>query len=309
MTRLCSKEANTNDFRSVSSMAIIVFFAVLISACSKDDDQAAPKQDNPVSKITEISQDIKDLIYFKGNEKATRVVVNVQEGPDTVLDSLIVNLISETYDTSDLLAVNVHQAQSLDSTIVLDTDITLNQAIDFSGESIEILDKVIAYFKDQDRTVFVLGNSFGAFVTQELIAKKGIDRADKYLIMTGRLDINEVMWQALAEGKIGGFVDGVTPVLDEEPEASAKDRNLNRITAALGMNRYTQLLDPIEDLSDITYVYGAMDEAVGGLTGAEVSFLESKNANILMGTGGHGDTFWEFVEQGFKETFDIETPN
>lgn len=215
-------------------------------------------------------------------------------------------MIVESLNTADLLAVNVHQAQTLNPSILDGNGITLDQAIALNTESIEMLYKVVTYFKDQGRTVYVLGISFGAFITQELIAKKGIDSADKYLIITGRLDINDIIWQWSLEGINGFFENGVTPMIDPEPVVGVDERNLAKITAGIGMNRYTKLFKPIEDLSSVTYIYGATDEAVGRLTTEEIEFLELKNANIIAGSGNYSETFFDFITQGFKEAFGIE---
>ncbi len=288
-----------NSFHFITNAIVITFLLIITFSCSNDD--------NPSHLVAnEISKEIKNLISFKGDEKASTVLINVQEGPDTKLDASIVNLIFNNTNATDLLVANVHQAQTLDSTIVKVNDITLEQAINYSAKSIETLDQVLSYFKGQGRTVYVFGNSFGAFMTQELIAKKGINSADKYLIMTGRLDINDVIWQTLAEGNNGYFENGVTPIIDAELVSDIKEKNLNKMTAALGKNRYTQLLNTIEDLSKVTYIYGKNDQAVGSLTDEEVQFLESKNATVISGNGGHGETFFEFVVQGFKDAFGIE---
>ncbi|WP_298475564.1 hypothetical protein [uncultured Maribacter sp.] len=298
MKKVFLKKTRSNYY-SIPFIILITILSIFIASCSKNDDQ-------PPVVITKISEDIKELIYFQGDEKASTVLINVQEGPDTKLDASIVDLIFNNTNATDLLVANVHQAQTLDSTIVKGNDITLEQAITYSAKSIETLDQVLSYFKGQGRTVYVFGNSFGAFMTQELIAKKGINSADKYLIMTGRLDINDVIWQALAEGNNGYFESGVTPIIDAELVTDIKEKNLNKMTAALGKNRYTQLLNTIEDLSKVTYIYGKNDQAVGSLTAEEVQFLESKNATVISGNGGHGETFFEFVVQGFKDAFGIE---
>lgn len=297
----------TNSKRShfATNLMLVAFLSIVTFSCSNDDNHPVKEEEPPVA-TKEISQEIKDLIHFKGDEKAAAVLINVQGGPGTELDTMLVSLIFENSNMTDLLTVNPHQAQTLDSTIVKGNDITFDQAVGFNAESIEILHKVTTYFNDQGRTVYVLGNSFGAFMTQELIAKKGIDSADKYLIMTGRLDINDIVWEAMSEGRAGYFENGVTPVIDPEPDADAKERNLNKTTAALGMNRYTQLLNSIEDLSKVTYVYGATDQAVGSLTQEEVQFLESKNATVLAGDGNHDETFYEFIVQGLNDAFGIE---
>jgi len=301
MKIILSKMTNFKCFNFAINLMLIVGLSIFASACSKDDDDNPP----PVP-VKEISQEIKDLIYFKGNEKASVVIINAQGGPDTLLSKYEVDLIFEDVDTTDLLAVNVHQAQSLNPSILKGNDLTLDQAVTHNAESIETLDRVIKYFKAQERTVYIVGASFGAFVAQEFIAKKGINVADKYLIMIGRLDINDVMWQAMAEGKIGVFDNGITPRISPTPEMDVIERNLNRIAAGLGMNRYTQELNAIEDLSKVTYVYGATDIFVGRLTAEEVAFLESKNANVIQGSGGHDDTFDEFFIPTLKELFGLE---
>lgn len=297
---------NSNRFHFVSNVMLIVFFSIATCSCSNDDNQLPVKDEEPPVATKEISQEIKDLIFFKGEENASSVLISIPGGPSTEFDTTLVDLIFENFNTTDILTVNVHQAQTLDSTIVKGNDITLDQAVGFNTESIEALDKVISYFKDQDRTVYVLGLSFGSFVVQDLIAKKGMDTADKYLIMLGRLDMNDAIWQASSEGKEAEFENGVTPIIFPDPHPDVKERNLLRISAGLARNRYTQLLNPIEDLSNLTYIYGGSDNAVGSLTADEVQFLQSKNAIILTGNGGHSEPFVGFFEQGLKDTFGIE---
>lgn len=301
MKRIFLKMTHPYRFQYATQVMLLVVFAFVTFSCTNDDDnEQLPETSNG------ISQEIKDLIYFRGDENAPIVLINVQEGPDIALGTDQVNFITENFNTTDILTVNVHQAQTLNPSILGNNDITLDEAVTFNTESIEILDQVIRYFKDEGRTVYVLGISFGAFMTQELIATKGIDIADNYLIMAGRLDINDLMWQALAEGRFGFFDNGVTPVIDPEPSTDVVERNIARIAAGLGMNRYTQLLSPIDDLSKVTYVYGANDDAVGSLTAEEIQFLESKNTNIIAGDGNHDDTITNFLIQAFDEAFGIE---
>lgn len=276
--------------------ALLIF---TMPSCSKSCDDTPEIPDT-------ISEEIKELIYFRGGETAPIVIINAQGGPDVNLSTDIVDLIADNLTAKDVLSVNPHQAQTLNPDILNESDITLDQAVAFNTESIDILYKVTKYFKDQGRTVYVLGNSFGAFISQELIAQKGIDVADKYLLISGRLNMNDLMWQASSEGREAGFENGITPIIDPEPHAVAWERNLMRISAGLAMNRYTQVLDNIDDLSMLTYIYGTTDEAVGSLTPEEVQFLESKNANIISGSGGHADTFYEFFAQGMNEAFGLE---
>lgn len=306
MKKVSLKMTDSNPFRFVKSVVVITVFSILACSCSNDDNHVPiQKEEHPVT-TKEISQEIKELIFFKGNENASSVLISIPGGPSTEFDTSLVNLIFENFTTTDLLTVNVHQVQTLDSTRVKGNDLTLEQAVGLNSESIEMLDKVISYFKEQDRTVYVFGLSFGSFIVQDLIAKKGVDTADKYLMMLGRLDMNDAIWQAASEGKEAEFENGVTPILFPDPLPVIKERNLLRISAGFARNRYTQLLNTIEDLSNLTYIYGATDNAVGSLTADEVQFLKSKNANILTGNGGHDEPFVGFFEQGLKDAFGIE---
>jgi len=230
----------------------------------------------------------------------------VQAGPDNRLAERDIDDIVQSFNNNDFLAVNVHQAQTLEPSLIENNDLTFEQAIALNTETLEILYKVITYFKEEGRKVYVFGQSFGAFVTQDLIAKKGIDVADKYLIMIGRLDMEDVMWQAFSEGGYGFYENGVTPILGDGVEADVLDRNLNRLAAGFAMNKYTQSLNSIPDLSKITYYYGKTDEAVGSLTPVEVEFLEAKNVFVTAGEGGHDETIGQYFFQGFKVAFGIE---
>lgn len=299
MKKVLSKTTRLNRIYAFKNTVLIVMCSVFMCSCSNDDDRA------PSVKTKEISQEIKDLIHFRGDEKAETVMVLIPGGPSTEFATDFVDDLAPIFSPEGILTVTVHQAQTLNPDIVAGTDITLTQAASFNTQSIEMLSNVITYFKDQGRTVYVLGYSFGAFVTQELIANKGIDIANKYLIISGRLDINDIIWQAAAEGKNGYFENGVTPIVELDPHPNVIERNYNRISAELSMNRYTQLFNTIEDLSSITYIYGDSDEAVGSLTTNEVQFLQSKNTNIINGPGDHTTTFINLIPQGLEVAFGI----
>lgn len=283
----------------ITNLILISFLAILILSCNSDNEPTITETDFT------ISQEIKDLIYFNGDENAPIVLVNVQSGPDTELATSEVDFLVQNFDGSNFLAVNVHQAQTLNPNLINSTDITFEEAINIDAETVQVLSRVITYFKDQGRTVYVFGQSFGAFVTQELIAREGPDVADRYLIMIGRLDLNDIIWQGASEGRNGFFEDGINPVLEDEIAEDVIERNLNRLAAGFAMNRYTEVLNQYQDLSKIVYVYGRNDEVIGSLTEAEDQFLVSKNATILAGNGGHDETLIELLELGFEFAFGI----
>ena len=264
-------------------LTLVLFLTFFTFSCNNDDE-------SPLSPDTVIPQEISDLIVYEGDINAPIVIINAQAGPDDELHREDAEIIVEILGSTDHLVVNVHQAQTLNPNLISGDDITLDQAIEMDSQSIEILSQVIQYFKDNGRTVYVFGNSFGGLITQGLIAEKGIDIADKYLIVASRLDIDDVIWQGLSEGRFGFFENGINPVVSPTPEDNVIERNIARIIAGLIMPRYSELFSVYDDLSKITYVYGTNDEIVGRLTAAELELMESRDINIFEGNGDHDET-------------------
>lgn len=262
--------------------AIVLVSIAFISSCSKDDESVAA---HPFIEI-------KDDATFHGNFKSNIVVVNTQGGPVTRLEDDILKDIIQESKMNDALFVNVHQAQTKEPHLFTKTDITFEDAKKYDKSSVERLKKVVDYFKEKNKKVYVLGISFGAFMTQELIASYGIDVADGYLIMVGRLDIDEDTWKPFSEGKMTKYVydnNGDYTIELVTDELDVEERNMNRLAAGLGFNRYTERLKGISDLSKITYVYGTKDEQVGPLSVDETKFLEDRKAQIGKNDGANHD--------------------
>ena len=227
-----------------------------------------------------------------GNADADTVVVVTQGGPITEL-LFVDELILETgpLNPERVQLVSVHQAQTLFPDAFTVDDITFDQAKEADARSAAMLADVVAHFKDQGKTVHVVGFSFGAFMAQELLAGQG-NVADGYLIKVGRIDMPDEVWNEFAEGRAVGFVDGTEIVKFDIEEAGmggetpAADRNMARLAAGLGHKRYSQLLADV-DLSNVVYVYGTDDEQVGRLSDAELAFLEGRGATVIEYEGGH----------------------
>ena len=273
---------------------VILIFAVM--SCGDDGEMQ--------QEIPPIPDDILELGTVIGNRFSDKVIVNTQGGPSYELDDAeldgILRVARPTFPT-EYLVFNVHQEQTLNPQNFT-ADISFDEAKQADQASVDRLARVINYFKGEGKEVDVLGISFGAFMVQDLIVKYGIDIAEDYLIMAGRLDINEDIWMAFSEGGGGGFVDGVeTFVTDPSPNAS--ERNLSRLAAGLGFNRYTAHFSGLLDMSAITYVFGTLDERVGRLSDNEQVFLVTRNAIVIVKEGANHDQTIDAISEVFESVF------
>lgn len=226
---------------------------------------------------------IKDLAVFYGNPSSDIVIVNTQGGPvNELFEEEFISVIRNA-ELENQLYVNVHQVQTQDPKKFIEQEFSFEQAKSFDKTNVKNLHKVIHYFKTQGKQVYVLGISFGAFMTQELLAEYGPDIADAFYIMVGRLDINPKMWNAFSEGKNGMFMykENNDFKIKIKKQKDILDRNMSKLAAGLGHNRYTSKLKAYKDLSKVTYVFGTTDEQVGSLTEKEVQFLKERKAKVI----------------------------
>lgn len=251
-----------------------------------------PPSEPDMPDVPAIPPELEGTFGSFGNPEADTVVIVTQGGPVTFLlgPEVLVEEVGQL-NPEQVQLVSVHQAQTLEPDRFIAADISFDDAKAADAASVAMLADVVAYFKDQGKTVHVVGFSFGAFMVQDLLATQG-NIADGYLIKVGRVDMPDEVWTEFSEGRAVGFVDGVEIVKfdiadagmgGETPEA---DRNMARLAAGLGHKRYTELLADI-DLSNVVYVYGDVDEQVGRLSEAEVAFLESRSATVIEYEGGH----------------------
>ncbi len=252
-------------------------------------------------KVNQKSENVSSLMTVYGNTASKAVIINVQGGPFTELSENTLQTFIEKAKAEDLLFVNVEQAQTLNPEKFKNKNITFEEAKEYDEQTVEYLHRVIEVVKKKKgKKVYILGISFGAFVTEQLIAKYGIDVADGYLIMVGRLDINEKTWKNFSQGKYMNYIYDKAGNYTIEPlneKLDTKARNMSRLAAGLGYHRYTDSFENIKDLSKITYIYGEKDEQVGKLSAKEIKFLEDRNATVISFDKNHENTFMSGVAE------------
>ncbi|WP_310991531.1 alpha/beta hydrolase [Aequorivita marina] len=270
-------------------MALGLFALVLTTSCSKDDID----DDTNVELVnTQIPNDVTQLFVEKGNINSNKVVLYSNGGPDFTLDS---NYFDEL-GFSEYHEVYVHQSNTFNPSIINSGNLTFERAIEENENSVDILHQVAQHFSDQGKEVYIVGHSFGAILIPSLIATKE-PIATKYLLLAGRLDFPDVVWQGFRSQQSYYFENGVTPTeqfLDGTVSEVETKRYYARmkLQAGFGQYRYTQLLQN-KDLSNVIYAYGDKDEAVGSLTTDEVNFLNSKDATVYAIQGGSHDSMTE----------------
>ncbi|ANQ52886.2 alpha/beta hydrolase (plasmid) [Flammeovirga sp. MY04] len=276
---------------------VVIFCCMVFSSCDKEE------VNKPII-TTQLSTDIKDLYVEKGNLKSDKVMLYCNGGPENVLrldyfDDL---------ELSDYHEVYVHQSNTYNLDIIqgLNENLSFERAIQEDLVSVEILYRVAKYFKQKGKKVYIIGHSFGAVLIPKLIADKE-NLVEKYLIMAGRLDFPDVVWKGFRDRRGYYFKDGVVPTRQDFSEVDVTEKEkkemyaVMRLQAGFGMYRYTKLLKD-KDLSNVIYAFGDKDEAVGGLTDAEVVLLRKNNATVYeIKGGGHGSMLDPVHKENIKK--------
>lgn len=245
------------------------------------------------------------------------VIIDCPGGPDSLLEFRSRDRQRYRYlpNYEQFSIISLYQAQSFNRSLYHYTDtFTYEDAVFEVGISSEMLHRSITYFKERGKQVIVAGSSYGAFVIQHYLANYD-SRADQYIIMSGRLDIDQAMVKETRQGNSGSFgEDGLTYLpdehridLSEDDEHTREDIVSNRLKAAIGHHRYTRKLAEVK-LSNVVYIYALNDQNVGRLRTHEIDFLRQKGARVFADDRGHGKTWQRFIDEVAKGNISIK-PN
>ena len=282
-------------------LAISLFF--ILAACRKERVSEAESEEMNNTGIA-LNAEIMGLGNFFGNVFSEVVLINVQNGPsNTLATNDLRELLQLTERDNDFFVFNLHQQQTLEPN-QFTNDITFEAAKTANQKSVDILTQAIQYFKAQDKKVYVLGIAYGAYLVQELLVREGTTIADQYLLMASRLDMPNLIWEAYSQGNTGGFIDGNTPFTGAPSTLAPTEKNNNKLFAGLAYKRYTVELAKYNNLTNVTYCFGSMDESVGRLTQNEQALLITRQANLLEITANHQATIEGLIDQGFEMAFE-----
>ena len=243
--------------------------------------------------------DVEDYIVVRTNPLADTVIIALHGGPTEKLYPGSFNFFEAI---STFSVVEMEQYQHQNPQILSDSTMTLNEGIVYGDTCVALLEKVVNYFNNLNKTVVVMGHSFGAFILGEYIDDYGNEDVHKVIPMGGRLNMNDVMWNAYADGYGGGFSsDGLTPIIPsslEDPQAWATFK----LMSGYGYNRWVDSLAS-SNLANLMYVYGEYDDVVGRLLNNELNLLSNTGASVLMVPQGNHDSM--FATQYMNQVLDF----
>ena len=260
---------------------------------------------------TVLPKDTSQLWMSEGAPQSDTVLIFCEGGPETHLGYEVDGKTQWRYlpGYRNYYRIFLHQAQTYNKDMFnyghLFTEEHATQEV---AHTSEMLLRAIKFFKDRNKKVIVIGNSYGAFVMAHYLATRPA-LADKYFICGGRLDVQPEVYQNHLMGYNGAFdVDGQTylapDTTNQEHLAFPEERywQIFRVKQLLkgviGRYRYTELLSGI-DLSNVTYFYATNDENVGALSASEVRFLEANGAAVIATHDGHYD-IWKRMIDAFR---------
>lgn len=247
-----------------------------------------------------IPKSLERLGHSFGNSDSDTVIINIEGGPVNYLETYRFEntySLSGGIDESKYFIINMRESQTLHPEETEKEEISLEQAKNYNQKTTKTLFDLVSYFKSQHKKVYVVGGSYGSFVCLKSIVDYN-NIADGYLLMVGRLDMNEEVWKPYSKGiEVKFEEDGIRVKLGEKSE-NVNTVNMQKIASEISQDRYTELLGNT-NLSNLIYIYIENDQSVGKLTEKEIRFLESKNAKVVGVKGEHGK-FFEHLKMGLQ---------
>lgn len=242
------------------------------------------------------------------------VIIDCPGGPDSILELRPRDRSRYRYlpNYDQMSIVSMYQAQSYNRSMYhYEKEFTLEDAQYEVAATVEMLKRAVTYFKSRGKKVYVAGASYGAFIIQHYLQNEPI-QADQYLIMSGRLDMDQEVVEETINGNCGSFLeDGLTYLPDQHPIViedtdmdTREDVVSNRLKAALGIPRYTKTLAH-RKLSDVLYFYAVNDQNVGTLKKHEIQFLRENGARVFSDDRGHNKTWQRLIDEVIAGTIKL----
>lgn len=226
---------------------------------------------------------VDDYLVVKSNPEADTIIIGLHGGP---LDNLALGEFEYFESISTFSVLELMQYQHINSEVLHDPNITLNQAVAMNDTTVAMIKKAVNHYNELDKVVVLIGHSFGGFLLHEYLDDYGISEKNIVISLGARFNLNQQIVDFLLLGHQFEFEeDGLTVDIDGIPPEAEK--TTVTFVASLAQNRYVDSLQT-KDLEKLMVVYGMLDQAIGRLLPDELEMLNNTNATVLeLVNGGH----------------------
>jgi|GEM_PF-1524033 len=279
---------------SNSILFLSLLLLVIISSCSEDDtgidktndttDITGQVIENPEYEPTQLSEDTTELFDERGNKESDTVWIYEQGGPHENFGRIAMDNLPNHNNYHKIL---VQQAQIYNSSLY-HTTLSNNELMSELDISVEMLHRVINYFKSRGKTLIVIGHSFGSWLIMRYLAKHDSQSIDKLVLSGCRINIEISIANALINRQVYYYPNGNPPPIHDPDQQLSQfmDPIESRLAAMIFVDRYAEKLSDVA-LSNTMFACSIDDIRVGRLNQSEIDFLISKDVTVLQTDGGH----------------------
>lgn len=176
-------------------------------------------------------------IWAGGPTNAPNVIISVGSIPQNSLKFDFEALYNNLSDPSQWMVAELHTQHSYLPGKLLDTNYTLEDAQRDSAWSSTAIFKVAKYFHEQDKSVYIFAQNYGAMLTLKMISDwKYENYVKKILLIDGRLATPENAVDSLAKGMPVEFQTGPSQQSDLLISHTFDEIELNNIYQASQLN-------------------------------------------------------------------------
>ncbi len=234
--------------------------------------------------------DVSDYTAVRGNFNADTIILALHGGPSP---QLYQGTFEYLEGISTFSVVEVMKQEML-TEVLSNENLTLEEGVAVNDTTVALIEKAVQHYNAQNKTVVLVGASWGAILLGEYLDDYGVDNIHRIIPMEGRLNMPLEFVDYLLDGYLPTFEDdGYTLVLNQQ---GIWDQGLLTLGAAAFANRWIDSLANL-DLSKMMYTYAERDMQTGALLPEETDFLNNSGAQTLfIPNGSHGDSNLDFYQ-------------
>lgn len=235
---------------------------------------------------TVIPDKAEQLFESNSNWSSDTALIYVQGGPDFKIRKGREDALSYMEGSDSVLKIYPYNAPMINKSVFSPKQRLTKKESRFEfDKSVEILARVISHLKEQKKTIFLIGHSYGVTVISEYLSKENAP-VEKVFLLGNRLNKahEQELYDTLANGEIIRWEKGINPIVvtshplpDQFPQIDQfrimATNKINMEYSSYERNK-TDIIRP-EYYNKIVLIYSDEDYAVGKVQEDEKQFLDS----------------------------------